>query len=155
MARAFLGLGSNLGDRPANLRAALAALGDVVLVSPIYETAPLYVIDQPAFLNMAAAIETDLEPIVLLARVKAIEDDLGRVASIRFGPRLIDIDILLMDACIVAHPELDVPHPRLAERRFALAPLADIAAEILHPRLGLSIGELLRRLPADDTVRRI
>ncbi|MBR9972126.1 2-amino-4-hydroxy-6-hydroxymethyldihydropteridine diphosphokinase [Magnetospirillum sulfuroxidans] len=153
MASVYLGLGTNLGDRAANLRTALAALsqlGQVARLSRVYETAPLYVTDQPAFLNMAACLETALAPQALLGRLKVLEDELGRVASRRYGPRLIDLDILLHGDNIVDLPQLSIPHPRLTERRFALAPLADLAADVIHPVAGLTIAQLLAALPADD-----
>lgn len=157
MAKVFVGLGSNLGDRKANLRAAidaLAELGRVGALSRVYETAPLYVLDQPAFLNMAAALECALTPEQLLTGLKALEDRLGRVASRRYGPRHIDLDILLYDDLVMDAPTLTIPHPRLCERRFALAPLADIAAQILHPSAGTTIARLLAVLPdtPDDRV---
>jgi 2-amino-4-hydroxy-6-hydroxymethyldihydropteridine diphosphokinase len=155
MATAFLGLGTNLGDRFANLRAAVAALSqvaDIEALSRIYETAPLYVTDQPAFLNMSARIFTELAPHILLETLKAIEADLGRTASIRYGPRLIDLDILLYDDVVLDTPDLAIPHPRLTERRFALAPLADVAATFVHPLAACTIAELLDCLPGDDDV---
>lgn len=156
MAIVYLALGTNLGDRFANLRAAIAALseiGRVHALSRVYETAPLYVTDQPAFLNMAARAETDLPPHALLGRLKALEEQLGRVAGRRYGPRLIDLDILLYESDIVASETLEIPHPRLPERRFALAPLADIAAELRHPTLGATVAALLAALPAADDIR--
>lgn len=158
MTLVHLGLGTNLGDRPANLRAALDALatiGTVVARSHVWETAPLYVTDQPAFLNMAAALETGLSPLDLLARLKAMEDGLGRVASVRYGPRLIDLDILLYGDVVMQGEVLTLPHPRLHERHFALAPLAEIAGECVHPVLAAGIGALLERLPEADDVRRL
>lgn len=157
MATVFLGLGTNLGDRSANLRAAIAALaelGDVAAQSRVYETAPMLVLDQPAFLNMAARLETGLDPVDLLAGLKEIEQRLGRVESVRYGPRLIDLDILFYDALVMDEPHLTIPHPRLPERRFALAPLADIAASLRHPLEGKSVAELLAALPAaqDDDI---
>jgi 2-amino-4-hydroxy-6-hydroxymethyldihydropteridine diphosphokinase len=156
MATVYLGLGTNLGDRIANLRAAIDALGrmgSVDAMSRIYETAPLYVTDQPAFLNMAVRLHTPLEPAALLRALKDQEARIGRVASVRYGPRLIDLDILLYDDRILETPDLTIPHPRLAERHFALIPLADIAGSILHPTLDQTIGSLLDALPADDGVR--
>lgn len=155
MATVFLGLGTNLGDRFANLRAAVSALAQVAEVealSRVYETAPLYVTDQPAFLNMAARVRTDLAPRPLLDGLKTIEAELGRVASVRFGPRLIDLDILLYGGVVVDTPDLTIPHPRLPERRFALAPLADVAAEVVHPLADRTVEQLLGALPGDDDV---
>jgi len=155
MATVFLGLGTNLGDRPANLAAAIAALGRlgrVDAVSGIYETAPLYVTDQPAFLNMAVRLSTQLGARALLVALKALEDELGRVASVRYGPRLIDLDILFYDDLVLDEPDLSIPHPRLHERRFALVPLADIAAQLVHPREHRTIAQLLAALPAEDDV---
>jgi 2-amino-4-hydroxy-6-hydroxymethyldihydropteridine diphosphokinase len=155
MAVVYLGLGTNLGDRRANLRAAVAAVNGVAEVealSTIYETAPLYVTDQPAFLNMAVRASSRLAPLDLLRRLKAIEAELGRIASVRYGPRLIDIDILFYDGMVMDSPDLVLPHPRLAERRFALAPLAEVAAQLIHPLLGRSIPELLASLSDDGDV---
>lgn len=154
-----LGLGTNLGDRAANLHAALdalAELGRLDRVSSVWETAPVGVLDQPAFLNMAAALDTALAPLDLLDALKAAEDRLGRIASRRWGPRLIDLDILLCGDAIMRTERLTLPHPRLHERRFALAPLAEIAAGAVHPGRGRPIAELQAELSCNpDDVRNL
>ncbi len=156
MTTVFLALGGNQGDRGAALDRAVAALAPAVRVlrlSPVYETAPMYVTDQPAFLNMALEAETDLPPADLLRALKAVEAALGRApGGVRFGPRPIDIDILFYGDLVLAEPDLEIPHPRMAERAFVLAPLADIAPHLRHPALGLTVAELLARAPGRDTV---
>ncbi len=156
MTTVYLALGSNLGDRAANLAAALRHLEPKVRIdrhSRVYETAPMYVTDQPAFLNMAVRGETELAPWEMLGFVKEIEAELGRrQGGLRFGPRPIDIDILLYGALVMYAPELEIPHPRLSERAFVLCPLADIAATVRHPALGRTFGELLAAVPGKDTV---
>jgi 2-amino-4-hydroxy-6-hydroxymethyldihydropteridine diphosphokinase len=127
--RALLGLGANIGDPIATLNAAkraLAALGTIVAVSALYETPPWGLADQPPFVNAALALETDLEPDALLAGLKALERDLGRVASVRWGPRAIDVDILDYAGVRRNDPALTIPHARLHERAFVLVPLAEI-----------------------------
>jgi len=151
-----LALGSNLGDRLAMLRAAVAALTPFVTVqkkSAIYETPPAYVTDQPAFLNAVLLGTTGLEPLALLRALKQTEIELGREPSFRNGPRLIDIDILFFGERNVETPELVVPHPRLAEREFALRPLADVAPDWRHPVTGLTVQTMLVALP-EQTARR-
>ncbi len=145
----YLALGTNLGDRLANLQAARSALPPAVRVlqrSKVYETPPWGVTDQPAFLNMAVKGETSLAPVTLLKALKQLEKKMGRVPSVRYGPRLIDIDILFYDDVILDTPELTIPHPRLPERAFVLVPLADVAAELIHPVLHKSIQALLARV---------
>ncbi len=148
MATAYLGLGSNLDDREANIASALKMLGQetqIVKVSSLYETEPVGHKDQPWFLNCVCSVETDLSPRALLKFVKAIERKLGRKPTRRFGPRLIDIDILFYDSLVFDSPELTIPHPRLVERAFVLVPLKEIAPNLVHPLSGLAIEELLER----------
>jgi 2-amino-4-hydroxy-6-hydroxymethyldihydropteridine diphosphokinase len=145
-APAWLGLGSNQGDRHANLAAALkglAGLGRIEAASDVYETAPVGVTDQPDFWNMAVRMRTPLEPRELLTAVKAIEAALGRMPGRRWGPRPIDIDILLFADMILCEEDLQIPHPRMLERAFVRRPLCDIDPVMRHPVRGLRITELL------------
>ena len=158
MATVYLGLGSNLGDRLALLRAAVAelgALGRVDATSSVYETEPWGDPDQPAYLNACCRLETALPPPALHAAVKAIEQKLGRrPSSRRWGPRPIDIDLLVYEDVVVETPELQVPHPRLAERAFVLVPLAELAPELKVPGLAGSVAEQLARLGNVDPLVR-
>ena len=152
MTLVHIALGGNLGDRMAKLEAAIAAMAPDVTVlehSPVYETDPLYVTDQPRFLNMALAAETELDAPALLVFLKSIEERLGRVPGERNGPRPIDLDIVFFGDDVIDLPDLTVPHPRLAERAFVLRPLADIASARIHPVTGLSVGEMLDALDDD------
>jgi len=142
----YLALGTNLGDRLANLLAAWAALPPLAVVrqsSPIYETPPWGLTDQPVFLNMVLKGDTSLTPQELLKQVKLLETKLGRVPAVRWGPRQIDMDILFFDDLVLDSPELTLPHPHLHERAFVLVPLADLAPGLYHPVLHQTIRELL------------
>ncbi len=148
----YLGLGTNLGDRESNLQDAIERLSkemNVLSFSSPYDTGPVGYTDQPRFLNAVVEVETDLDPAALLKLVKKIEDDMGRVANFKDGPRLIDLDILLYDDLVMDTPTLTIPHPRYAQRAFVLAPLAEIAAGAVCPVRRRSVAELLGEL--EDT----
>lgn len=153
MMEVFLALGSNLGDRAANLEAAIAALAPDIAVrdrSPVYETDPKYVTDQPRFLNMVVHGETGLDAMALLHRLKEIEAALGRTPTIRFGPRVIDLDIVFYGDEVFETADLVIPHAALAERAFVLRPLADLAPAKCHPANGRTVREMLQALPPED-----
>ncbi|MDE3088522.1 MAG: 2-amino-4-hydroxy-6-hydroxymethyldihydropteridine diphosphokinase [Chloroflexota bacterium] len=156
MAVTYLALGANLGDREKNLRDALARISpfvQITRVSSIYETEPWGVREQPWFLNLVLEGTTTLSPVDLLRRAKRIENEMGRAEGIRFGPRPIDIDILFYDRLIELSPALTIPHPRLHERAFVLVPLAELAPDLIHPRLRVTVRELLNRLESTEGVR--
>ncbi|WP_323708564.1 2-amino-4-hydroxy-6-hydroxymethyldihydropteridine diphosphokinase [Mammaliicoccus sciuri] len=154
MHTAYLGLGSNMGDRQHQLQESVKLLNEidgiqVVQESPIYETKPVGYTDQPDFLNMCIEISTELESSELLKVCMMIEQQLHRVRVERWGPRTIDIDILLYDQSVIQSPELEVPHPRMTERAFVMIPLNDIASNVLEPISKKYIWELL---PNDEHV---
>ena len=156
MAVVYLGVGSNLGDRRANIERALALLGEheeieVEALSSLIETEPVGGPPQGAYLNAAARVHTDLLPLELLSQLKIVERRLGRVKTEEpNSPRPLDLDILFYDdVVIVEGKSLTVPHPRLAERAFVLEPLVELAPELVHPRLGLTVRQLLERLRSD------
>ncbi len=153
MPTVYLALGTNLGNRLANLNAAIKLLSQssvINLQSSIYETPPWGYTDQPAFLNMAVKAETDLDAASLLKRLKQVEAEVGRVESFRWGPRQIDIDILFYDDLIFESESLIIPHPRLHERAFVLVPLTDIAPDFVHPILKKTIKELLAQMDSTE-----
>jgi len=140
--RAFVGVGANLGDREETIRAAVAALPGVVGVSQLRETDPVGVVDQPPFLNGAVALETELSPRELLDALLAVEREHGRERRERWGPRTIDLDLLLYGDATIDEQGLTVPHPRLHERRFALEPLLDLDPELAIPGRGRVVDVL-------------
>ena len=150
MKTAFLALGSNVGDREANLRTAVNRLGSdeirMLRRSSLYETAPQELLDQPWFLNAVVEVETSLFPLQLLARVRQIERQMGRRRATPKGPRNIDIDILFYGRTVIRTAELEVPHPRIAQRRFVLEPLAEITPDFRHPVTGTTVNEMLAAL---------
>ena len=155
---AYLSLGSNLGDRAAHLRdavARLAALGRVAAISSFYETEPVEVTDQPWFLNCVVALETTQTAAHVMTALLQIEEEMGRRRTQKKGPRTIDLDILLFGDEIVDSPTLTIPHPAMHQRRFVLAPLAEIAPDLRHPVLNKTIRELLAELPAGQQARKL
>lgn len=154
---AYLSLGSNIGDRESNLREAmdrLGRIGNVEAVSSLYETEPVDVLDQPWFLNCAIKMRTTRSPQELLSDVLAIEREMGRERVRPKGPRNIDIDILLYNAEIIDIPGLTIPHPRMADRLFVLEPLAEIAPNLIHPKLEQPVITLKNRLSGSFPVVR-
>jgi len=148
--RAWLGLGTNLGDRRAILREALRALsrlGRIEAVSSVYETEPVGLRDQPVFWNLALRLATPLEPFALLAEVQAIELAHGRIRPFPNAPRTLDIDLLLYDELVLDDPALHIPHERLPERAFVLRPLAELDPTLRHPATGDRMLDLARALP--------
>lgn len=155
---AYLSLGSNLGDRAANLREALAhleAAGPLFAVSAFYETQPVEVLDQPWFLNCVAAMETEKTPRELLQLALQVEAEMGRLRMRKKGPRKIDIDIVLFGDLVVDEPGLKIPHPSMHQRRFVLEPLVEIAPDARHPALGRTAEDMLAELASGQTVRRL
>ncbi|HEU4964029.1 MAG TPA: 2-amino-4-hydroxy-6-hydroxymethyldihydropteridine diphosphokinase [Bacilli bacterium] len=156
-ATAYLSLGSNIGDRLGNLRTAIAKLDEhpairVTRVSPVYETEPWGYTDQAAFLNLCVEVKTSLEPKKLHKVTHSTELDLGRQRDIRWGPRTLDIDILLMDQQVMDTAELTLPHPRMSERAFVLVPLADIAGEVVNPVTRRTVSDMANQVDGKEGV---
>ena len=158
MVEVFIALGSNVGDRRHNLENAIGSIGDFVDVtdiSGIYETAPKYVEEQPRFLNMVIGGVTSFGALALLEKLKELEVFLGRIPAERYGPRLIDLDIIFYGNECINLPDLIVPHPALAEREFVLRPLADITSTKCHPVSGTTIFQMLSAIETVGNIRRI
>lgn len=158
MKRVYLALGSNLGDRAENLRAAIGKMNSdrlrVTRESSVYETKPMYRVSQPSFLNMVVEAETELLPRALLQRLHRIEAELGRKRIAVNGPRPIDLDILFYGKALIEMPQLTVPHPRMQERRFVIEPMAEIAPQWQHPLIKKSMAQMLADLP-EQGVRKL
>jgi 2-amino-4-hydroxy-6-hydroxymethyldihydropteridine diphosphokinase len=153
--QAYIGFGSNLGNRLNNCKKAIAALGALpfcssVKTSSFYETSPVGLVEQPAFINGVILLQTAEDAQWLLRQMLAIENTFGRVRTLRWGPRSIDLDLLFFDDQIINTPGLSVPHPFLHERRFVLEPLNEVAPSFRHPTLGKSVADLLRDLQDGD-----
>ena len=154
-ARAFIGAGANLGEPVRQIRQAQDALQKSLGIkflgaSSLYRTQPVGSVEQPPFINAVFSLEPEIGPQELLSLLLEIEQKMGRVRKERWGPRVIDLDLLFFGGEIIKEPSLEVPHPRLHERRFVLAPLAEIAPDFVHPVIKKSVSELLAGLPAGD-----
>jgi 2-amino-4-hydroxy-6-hydroxymethyldihydropteridine diphosphokinase len=152
MAIAYISIGSNIGDREENCRKAIKLLKEkgiaVKKQSRMYETEPWGIKDQPKFINMAIEVETDKKPEELLRILKEIEKEIGRTETVKWGPRVIDLDIIFYDDLILKSQDLEIPHPLLHEREFVLKPLCEIAPEKKHPVTGKTVKEMLENLKA-------
>ena len=149
--RVYIALGTNIGDRTENLRRARQALVEFMQLtasSPVYETPPWGIVDQPAFLNQVVTGQCELAPEVLMRQLKKLEGELGRVPGVRNGPRVIDLDLLFYDDLQLEQPALTIPHPRMEGRAFVLKPLADLAPDLVHPVLKKTITEMLQESDA-------
>nr|WP_245533979.1 2-amino-4-hydroxy-6-hydroxymethyldihydropteridine diphosphokinase [Effusibacillus pohliae] len=158
MHEAFLGLGSNLGDRERYLADAICSLQQkgirMLAQSPVYETKAVGYVDQPDFLNMVVRVQTELPPHELLRLMLAVERQCGRRRDVKWGPRTLDLDLLFYDNLVLDGCDLAVPHPRLEERAFVLLPLCDLAPDWVHPVSGLTVREMAEQVPGKGGVRR-
>ena len=157
MVEVIIALGSNVGDRENNLRQAILGVNKeretrIVRVSSVYETEPMYFEHQAWFLNCVVAAETLLRPTGLLGRLQELERKLGRQPGPKYGPRIIDLDILFYGNEVVTKPDLEIPHPRITERPFVLVPMNEIRPNLIHPVLGLKVSELLANVEAGEGV---
>lgn len=154
----FIALGSNLGDRELYLAGAIRSLEEkgirVLEQSPVYETKAVGYLDQPDFLNMVVRFESELPVQELLNKLLAIEAKHGRIRKTKWGPRTLDLDLLFYGKLILDDPKLTVPHPRIQERAFVLMPLQDLAPDLLHPLLGLTVKKMAEQVPGKEGVRR-
>jgi 2-amino-4-hydroxy-6-hydroxymethyldihydropteridine diphosphokinase len=151
---AFLGLGSNLGDREANISNALAEIGrlagcELLRTSSLYETDPVGIREQPDFLNAVAEVRTDMRPREFLSTLREVERRAGRERTLKWGPRIIDIDILLYGDELLTEDNLEIPHPEMHRRAFVLTPLAEIAPKVKHPGLNVTIQELSEKVGSE------
>jgi 2-amino-4-hydroxy-6-hydroxymethyldihydropteridine diphosphokinase len=155
MVESLIALGSNVGVRDGNLRRGLELIGQkttILEVSSVYETEPMYYLPQGWFLNCVAAVETALSPRALLDWLQTIELQMGRRPGVRYGPRVIDLDILFYGDEILSEPDLEIPHPLISERPFVLVPLNEIRPELVHPVLKERISDLLKELKGDERI---
>lgn len=160
MSIVFIGLGSNTGDKIENIKKAIEELGKVpenkvVDVSTLYRTEPVGGVDQDWFVNAVAELETTLSPRELLNTLLDIERDLGRIRDVKWGPRTIDLDILLYDDLIMDEEGLSIPHPLLQERGFVLVPMAEIAPKVMHPRLKKDMSEIMKSIHDNKKIEKI
>jgi len=159
MNTAYIGIGSNMADPRQKCLEAIERIGriegcSVTSVSGLYLTEPIGVKEQEWFINCAAGISTGLSPFDLIRNLLSIEDDMGRVRTIKWGPRIIDLDILLFGQDIINDEALSVPHPMMHLRRFVMAPMLDLAPDLIHPVLGMTMTELYREIPQDGQIVR-
>jgi 2-amino-4-hydroxy-6-hydroxymethyldihydropteridine diphosphokinase len=158
MSRAFIGIGSNIGDRIGNCAKAIELLSShtsAIELSSVYSSEPVGLLNQPEFINLVAMVETSLSPYDLLGELLHIESRMGRVRGERWGPRVIDLDLLFYEDFVVSDEGLILPHPRAHERAFVLVPLCEIAPRLRHPVLGASVSDLLQRVSFDKRVLRL